>query len=135
LTDDEFVVLNAFYEDGVPESLPYLRMLARTDQDERAPLGDERVARLRDAVVGLLDKGLVDIQENRDFNPWPPRRLRSAEVQEVLRQEQSWLVPGEHGFDGSRDFYQVAPNELAYQAYEAALAQTGRPFDPSLIID
>jgi hypothetical protein len=82
--------------------------------------------RLRIAVIGLLRKGLIDILQTRDFNPNKPRLLDVAEAEAVLDAEENWLVSSEPGFDGSGDYFLVEPTEQAEEAFEAALAATGR---------
>jgi hypothetical protein len=118
LADDEFAVLDWFYEGGWDdESLAALRPLAGVDPG--------RIARLRAAVDGLRRKGLVVIAQTHDRDP-EPRVLDVSEADAALSQEQSWAVHDEPLFDPDAEYFLVRPTDDAARTYEAELTLPGR---------
>jgi hypothetical protein len=129
LTDDEFAVLHWFDENQWDtESLAGLRPLAREPHARR--VNPERLARLRAAVEGLLQHGLVEVRQTRDFNPNEPQTLAPLEAARVLREDDAWAVVGQSNFDPNRDFYIVAPNQTAIEVHRRTLREPGRKRPP-----
>jgi len=116
---DEWVVLSWFYDIGWDRSsFGELRTLGNGDPAV--------IPRLQSVLRALHDKGYVEVRRTNDKRT-NEATLDKAQAAIALESGANWIRPGEPGFSGAGDFYEIDPTEKAEQSYEDELAR-GRPW-------
>lgn len=118
LTDDEWVVLNWFYDAAwEQESFPALRTIGRGDPG--------KIPRLKAAVRSLVRRGCLVAKKTNDERVGE-EDLDEAAAYAAIEDDSSWTIPGEEGFD-PREYFAADPTDKAQNLYSAE-RDAGRPY-------